>query len=211
MGYEAQVAGVGDAVIGKGPKNAVIRMLKSRSVSRVAKFRHEVVSLIKASGHELRFVNGGGMGSLAPPREEEVVTEVTVGSEFYNSHFFDNYKAFKLEPALFYGIQVVRKPRANIFTCHGGGFIASGAVDAIKAPLVYLPKGGQLDPLEGAGEAQTPIRFTPMPKELSIGAPVYLRHCKAGELLERFNEVLLLEDGKIRHVPTYRGLGGSFG
>jgi hypothetical protein len=42
-------------------------MLKSRSVSRVAKFRHEVVSLIKASGHELRFVNGGGMGSLAPP------------------------------------------------------------------------------------------------------------------------------------------------
>jgi hypothetical protein len=67
MGYEAQVAGVGDAVIGKGPKNAVIRMLKSRSVSRVAKFRHEVVSLIKASGHELRFVNGGGMGSLAPP------------------------------------------------------------------------------------------------------------------------------------------------
>ena len=29
--------------------------------------------------------------------------------------------------------------------CHGGGFIASGGVEILKAPKVYLPKYGKLD------------------------------------------------------------------
>ena len=43
---------------------------------------------------------------------------------------------------------------------------------------------------------------------LRVGASVYLRHAKAGELCERFNSLHLLSGGEIAdEVPTYRGEG----
>ena len=43
---------------------------------------------------------------------------------------------------------------------------------------------------------------------LRIGANVYLRHAKAGELCERFNTLFLVRGGEIAdEVPTYRGEG----
>jgi D-serine deaminase-like pyridoxal phosphate-dependent protein len=39
-----------------------------------------------------------------------------------------------------------------------------------------------------------------------VGANVYLRHAKAGELCERFNSLYLISGGAIvDEVPTYRG------
>jgi D-serine deaminase-like pyridoxal phosphate-dependent protein len=41
---------------------------------------------------------------------------------------------------------------------------------------------------------------------------VWLRHAKAGELAERFNQYYLVEDdAPARPVPTYRGEGQCFG
>lgn len=210
MGYEAQIAGVGDAVKGGGLKNNVIQILKKRSINKLSKRRKEAVELIKSFGFELRFVNGGGTGSLETTITEDTVTEVTVGSGFYAPHLFDYYQNFDLQPALFYGIQIVRVPTTNTYTCHGGGFIASGGIEAIKAPIIHLPETGYLDTLEGAGEVQTPIRFK-QKQNLQIGDPIYLRHAKAGELCERFNTLLLLEKTTIREITTYRGEGLSFG
>lgn len=211
MGYEAQIAGVGDKVVGNGLKNRAIRWLKQRSIPRVRKRRSEALQLIQKKGYQLRFVNGGGTGSLETTSQEEGVTEVTVGSGFFNSHLFDYYQQFQLQAALFYAIPLVRKPAAGVYTFHGGGYIASGGIEAVKAPRVYLPEDGKLDPLEGAGEVQTPIRFKHKNIDLSIGDPLFLRHAKAGELCERFNELVVLDTKGFKMVPTYRGQGQNFG
>lgn len=206
MGYEAQIAGLGDEVPGLGWKNAVIRRLKKLSLPIIRRRRAEAVELLRAEGFPPRFVNGGGTGSLESTREEAVVTEITVGSGFFASHLFDYYRGFQARPALAYGVQIVRQPKAGIFTAHGGGYIASGGLDASKAPRVFLPAGARLDPNEGAGEVQTPIHYQG-DEPLQIGDPIFLRHAKAGELCEHFDELLLLRgDAIVGRAKTYRGL-----
>jgi D-serine deaminase-like pyridoxal phosphate-dependent protein len=77
-------------------------------------------------------------------------------------------------------------------------------------PQPYLPPGLTLDPFEGTGEVQTPLRG-PAANELRIGDRVIFRHAKAGELCERFNSLhLVLGDEVIDEVPTYRGEGRCF-
>ena len=141
-------------------------------------------------------------------RAEVAVTEITAGSGFYASHLFDYYDNFKHLPAAGYAVEVVRQPQPGIYTCLGGGYVASGAPGVDKIPLPYLPEGARLHPNEGAGEVQTPILYKGQLKE---GDPVFMRHSKAGELCERFNELLLVRAGKvIDRVPTYRGEGKCF-
>ena len=60
------------------------------------------------------------------------------------------------------------------------------------------------------GEVQTPLAV-PAGIELGLGDPVIFRHAKAGELLERFAEVLLVSgDRVVDRVPSYRGDGQCF-
>jgi D-serine deaminase-like pyridoxal phosphate-dependent protein len=104
----------------------------------------------------------------------------------------------------------VRHPKPEIYTCLGGGYIASGSTDANKQPVPYLPDGAKLTDLEGAGEVQTPILYQGQEK-LTHGDPIFLRHSKAGELCERFNDLYLISNGHIvDQVPTYRGEGKNF-
>lgn len=210
MGYEAQIAGVGDKMPGQRAKNALIQQLKQRSIREVAQRRAALLDLIKSYGCELQFVNGGGTGSLHTTRLEAGVTEITVGSGFYAPALFDNYRAFRYLPAAGYAIEIVRQPRPGIYTCLGGGYIASGATGQEKQPQPYLPAGTRLIPLEGAGEVQTPIRYNgAIP--LHPGDPIFMRHSKAGELCEHFPHLLLVTDGAIQdEVTTYRGDGQCF-
>ena len=77
-------------------------------------------------------------------------------------------------------------------------------------PVPHLPAGLKLDPFEGTGEVQTPLRGAAA-DQLSVGDRVYFRHVKAGELCERFNRLHLLTGTTIRdEVPTYRGEGKAF-
>ncbi len=210
MGYEAQIAGVGDNVPGKFAKNALVRRLKHRSAGEVAERRAAIVELVKSYGITPRFVNGGGTGSMASTGAEGVVTEITVGSAFYAPALFDNYRDFRYQPAAAYAIEIVRRPRPDLYTCLGGGYIASGSVGPEKQPAPYLPQGAKLITLEGAGEVQTPVRYTG-PVQLEIGGPVFMRHSKAGELCERFSHLLLVSNGTVvDEVPTYRGAGQCF-
>lgn len=210
MGYEAQIAGVGDNAPGQSAKNRLIRALKRRSVGVVARRRAEIVAALGGRGAQLRFVNGGGTGSLETTSSEPVVSEVTAGSGFYAPALFDYYRAFRHLPAAGFAIEIVRQPGPGIYTCLGGGYIASGSVGANKQPLPYLPEGARLTALEGAGEVQTPILYDGREK-LSLGDPIFLRHSKAGELCERFNTLLLVEGGNvIDKVTTYRGDGKAF-
>ena len=45
----------------------------------------------------------------------------------------------------------------------------------------------------------------------ALGARVFFRHAKAGELCERFDRLYLVQgDGVVDEVPTYRGEGRCF-
>lgn len=210
MGYEAQIAGITDKVEKQWLMNNVIRSLKNFSINKIADKRKKAVEMIKSMGFELKIVNGGGTGSLETTIKEDVITEVTVGSGFFNSHLFDNYRQFKHEPAAGFACAINRHPNKNIFTCSGGGYVASGSPEKLKSPLPFLPKGAKLIKNEGAGEVQTPIVYKGNEK-LKIGDPVFFRHSKAGELCERFNFLNLIRDNKTEQtVPTYRGEGECF-
>ena len=210
MGYEAQIAGLGDNFPAQRAKNALIRRLKRRSVRELAERRAALVALVRSSGITPRFVNGGGTGSIDSTRAEAVVSEITVGSGFYAPALFDNYRDFRYQPAAAYAIEIVRRPQPSLYTCLGGGYIASGSVGPEKQPAPYLPRGAKLLSLEGAGEVQTPIRYEG-PLSLKVGDPIFMRHSKAGELCERFTHLYLVADGAIvDKVTTYRGDGQCF-
>ncbi|MFW5748077.1 MAG: amino acid deaminase/aldolase [Chloroflexota bacterium] len=210
MGYEAQIAGLGDSTPGQAARNTAIWLLKRRSIKPISTRRAVVVTALETAGADLRFVNGGGTGSLNTTAREAIVTEVTVGSGFYAPGLFDHYRDFKLHPAAGFAVEVVRAPTGGTFTCLGGGYIASGGTSADKQPTVHLPAGAQLTEAEGAGEAQTPVRYDG-PLTLRLGDPIFMRHAKAGELCERFNTLLLVRGDVIRdEVPTYRGEGHAF-
>lgn len=142
--------------------------------------------------------------------QEDVVTEVTVGSGFYSPTLFDHYTRFRHEPAAGFAIEVVRRPAPEIYTCQGGGYIASGAAGPDKLPQPWLPEGARLTTNEGAGEVQTPVIYEGS-VSLNLGSPIFMRHSKAGELCERFRTLLLVSEGKVvDEVNTYRGDGQCF-
>ena len=210
MGYEAQVAGVGDNYPGQVAKNALVRALKGRSVRLGAERRAAVVAQAESLCGPLRFVNGGGTGSMATTRRESAVTEITVGSGFYSPALFDNYHDFRFQPAAGYAIEIVRIPAPGVYTCLGGGYSASGGAGKDRLPSVYLPAGARLDPLEGAGEVQTPVHYRG-PERLVPGDPILMRHAKAGELCERFTHLVAIQNGAVvDELTTYRGDGQCF-
>ena len=209
MAYEGQIAGVGDRPLGKPLHAPLIRWMKRTSAAEIAERRAEVVAAVSAVT-PVGLVNGGGTGSLHTTSAEPAVTEVTAGSGFYAPTLFDRYSAFRLRPAAMFALPVVRRPGRRTATLLGGGYHASGAAGRDRLPEPHLPRGLTLDPHEGAGEAQTPVRGTAAAR-LAIGDSVYLRHAKAGELLERFDTVHLLAGGEIvDEVPSYRGEGRCF-
>ena len=131
-------------------------------------------------------------------------------SGFYAPGLFDHYSRFTLRPAAMFALPVVRRPSRSVVTALGGGYLASGPADAMRLPKVHLPAGLTLDPLEGAGEVQTPLHGEPA-RTLRAGDRVYLRHAKAGELCERFDSLHLVAGGEVvDEVPTYRGERHSF-
>lgn len=208
MGYEAQVAGLPDNVPGQRAKNLIVRQLKKRSVGVYQQRRQDVVAALEKAGASLRFVNGGGTGSLESTASDPSVTEVTAGSGLYAPALFDHYQHFKHGAALMFALEVCRKPETDIATCLGGGYIASGSAGKDKLPLPVWPQGLSLLDNEGAGEVQTPVRGD---ATLEIGDTVYFRHAKAGELTERFNKLLLVRGREcVGEALTYRGLGWQF-
>jgi D-serine deaminase-like pyridoxal phosphate-dependent protein len=209
MTYEGQVAGVPDHVPSARAKSLVVRRLKSASMSQLAERRHVIAERL-AELVELEFWNAGGSGSVQASSADAAVTEIAAGSGLLVPGLFDHYESFTPRPAAFFGLPVTRKPSATMATVQGGGYIASGAVGADRAPIPWAPPGLHLTSLEGAGEVQTPLTGHPA-AVLRIGDLVWFRHAKSGELFEHTNSVRLLAgDRLVDEVPTYRGCGHSW-
>jgi D-serine deaminase-like pyridoxal phosphate-dependent protein len=206
MGYEAHIAGLGDHPLGKRMQAPLIRLMKRRSAAEIAERRAAVVAAVREVS-PVAIVNGGGTGSVHLTRREPVITEVTAGSGFFASTLFDRYSDFTLTPAAMFAMPVVRRPSGSVATLLGGGYHASGAAGPDRLPAPHLPRGLRLDPVEGAGEVQTPV-LGAAAASLRVGDRVYLRHAKAGELCERFDKLYLVSGEEIvDEVPTYRGEG----
>jgi D-serine deaminase-like pyridoxal phosphate-dependent protein len=211
MGYEGHIAGTNDNVPHQALKNTVYRALKKASVRELSQRRGAVVRSMQEAGVDLRLVNGGGSGSLVSTLQDESVTEATIGSGLYASALFHHFKDMKFQPAAFFTLQVVRKPKDGMITCAGGGYIASGPIEKSKLPLPVMPVGLKYVDLEGAGEVQTPLMLANDSPKINLGDPIFFQHAKAGELCERFNELILIQGGKIIDtVKTYRGDGFAF-
>jgi D-serine deaminase-like pyridoxal phosphate-dependent protein len=215
MAYEAQIAGVGDNPPGSPLRARAIRAMQARSARELAARRGAIVAAVareleRAGAAPLRFVNGGGTGSLQGTAAEAAVTEVAGGSGLYGPTLFDAYRAFSPRPAALFALPVVRRPGRGVVTALGGGYLASGPADAARLPRPHLPPGLRLDGQEGAGEVQTPL-LGDAADRLAIGDRVYFRHAKAGELCERFATLYLLEgESVVDEAPTYRGEGQCF-
>ncbi|MBQ0140510.1 MAG: alanine racemase [Kurthia sp.] len=202
MGYEAQLAGVGNAP-NNMLKGVVIRQLQKYSKSKIADFRRRTVFKLKQEIDTIEFVNGGGTGSLDFTATSREVTEVTIGSGFYKPGLFDFYQKSELQPAAGFALRATRKPTVDTIVCHGGGYLASGPIDKERQPTIVSP-GLTFYPTEGAGEVQTPLKM--QANSYDIGDTIYFRHAKAGELCERFNELHLVRKGKYKgSYKTYRG------
>jgi D-serine deaminase-like pyridoxal phosphate-dependent protein len=198
MGYEAQIAGL--------PDRMPFTALKRLSAPAVAALRAECVERLRARGLQPAVINGAGTGNAEAAAADATLNEITVGSGFLCGHLFDAFA----EPALFFALQVVRRPARGLVTCHGGGYIASGAGGRDRLPRVADPEGAELLGMEGAGEVQTPVKLPPG-VDLRLGDPIFFRPAKSGEPAEHFAEYLLVRGAAIEaRARTYRGLGQCF-
>jgi D-serine deaminase-like pyridoxal phosphate-dependent protein len=204
MSYEAQIAGLGDAPLGRPIYGRMLRLVQARSYQDLLVRRAAAVA--KAREHsDLEFVNGGGTGSLVLTAADPAVTEVTAGSGLYGPTLFDAYRSWRPVPAAYFALSVVRRPGPGLVTVHGGGWIASGPSEATRLPRPVLPRGLSLLATEGAGEVQTPLTGAAA-DALRVGDRVWFRHAKAGELCEHVDTLHLIRGEAIeRSVPTYRG------
>ncbi len=235
MGYEAQIAGLAEQVPGKALLTPAIHLLKNRSKKQLSQRRRSIVAWLKNQGYALELVNGGGSGSMDFTSSQPEITEITVGSAYYKPAYFDYMDSMKeFKPAAGFVLPVTRQPENDIITCHSGGFIASGAVAAEKAPVVHYPNYLSILADEGFGEVQTPMLINKKAiaqkvanadssqKAITIGDYVWCRHAKAGELCEHFNQLIcyrsptksestLGEDKADQQtMMTYRGAGKCF-
>ena len=213
MGYEAQVAGLGDANPFEPLLNPFKALIRSASARELGPRRQRMVDELTRQGLAPTLVNGGGSGSLDSTTPQTGVTEVTAGSAFFKPHLFDYFRSAHtqaLEPACFFALEATRRPRPDMVTCLGGGYVASGPPSRDKVPLPWLPPGAELVAEEMCGEVQTPVVLRD-PSEVALGDPIVFRHAKGGELAERFGEMLLLRGSEVvGSAKTYRGEGQCF-
>lgn len=199
MGYEAQEASTPD-------DSFLYRRMKQVSRRQVTRRRADVVRALEEAGLHCEIVNGGGSGSFQDTARENCVTEVTVGSGLFKSYLFDTIKNLRdFMASMFMALRAVRAPRAGTVTAYSGGYVCSGGR---LFPKIVLPEGCSITKREGFGEVQTPITFDPKRISLKPGNLVICRLAKAGEPMERFNEVIALSNGKlVDRLKTYRGCG----
>lgn len=209
MSYEAQIAGVGDRPARRPVRGAILSAVQRASAAELAERRAAAVSTVRAVA-DLEFVNGGGTGSLERTAADPSVTELAAGSGLYGPALFDDYRSFSPAPAVAFALDVVRRPGPDTVTLLGGGWIASGPAGPHRLPQPVWPEGLRFAEREGAGEVQTPLRGAGA-GALSVGDRVWLRHAKAGELMEHTTAVIPVAAGIAGDpVPSYRGEGKCF-
>src|SRR3954464_2079593 len=97
LSYEAHIAGLGDRPPGRPLMGMAIRAMQRASARELAARRAAVVEAVRAVA-PLRFVNGGGTGSIERTAAEPAITEVAARSGLYGPTLFDASRAFTPPP-----------------------------------------------------------------------------------------------------------------
>ena len=191
MGYEAQIAGVGDILPGKALKNALVRHLKRRSVGEAARAappgrpdrspRH-LAALRQRRRHRQH----------ATTREEAGVTEITVGSGFLLPRALRPLSRFPLPPAAGIAIEIVRQPRPAS-TPAWVAATSPPAQPGPKAARPYLPVGARL--CRSRVQARCRRRSTTTDRAARPGRPDLPAPCQGRRICEHFTHLLLVSDG----------------
>ena len=216
VGYEASVAGLPDSNPFTHLPSFLMRFLKRQFFNNCKKFRADIsLHCAKSGDINLEFFNGSGSGNIEDACNDVSLTEVAVGSAFLQSQLFDYYASNMCQPAICFALQTTRVNSEYVCT-QGGGFVASGSCSSDKFPRPFLnPMTLTHYSDEGYGEVQTPLKVKSGSRgqkdKSQIGDPILFRPAKSGEIAERFNEYVLLQDNKIvKSCKTYRGQGLSF-
>ena len=199
MCYEVLNAAIDD-------KDFEMVRLKRKSRSHANNYREILIKALSDIGMKPELVNGGGSGCFQETVLDDAITEVSIGSIFFKSHIFDLQQSMDLfVPSLFMILRVIRKPQPDIATAFSGGFYSSGHG---TAPLTLCPIGLNITDDEGWGETNTPFKFAFDQMVLNIGDIIVCRLGKAGEPLERFEKIFIVQNGKIMsEILTNRGIG----
>lgn len=209
MGYEAQLT-IPDLLPNSYLQNYFRGLFKSLSFADVVEKRQEIRDYLVQNNIAISYFNGGGSATALRTLTDLSVTELTVGSGFFQSHIFDYHQErMETEGALAFGLAISRKPEPGVYTMQSGGFIASGTPSVLSNPT-FLDESCDTFPGEGFGEVQTP--FT-SPHSFTLGQPVFFRPAKAGEIAEHFKKYYLVDLASrevIAKHKTYRGDGKRF-
>ena len=149
-----------------------------------------VVAAVRGEA-DLRFVNGGGTGSLHRFGDDRVVTELAAAPGSTRPTLFDGYDDF--DPAPGDGVRPARRAAARLRATSrpsAAGTSPSGEPGWSRVPSP-VRRGLSLVRTEATGEVQTPLHGEDA-DGLRIGDRVWMRGAKAGELLERFDVVHLV-------------------
>ncbi len=179
----------------KGPFHG---WMNARSSALAADRRVAVVESLKADGHAISIVNGGSSATLPVTAVDGSVTEITVGGAFLHPTRCSAL-SLQLTPALFVAARVCRVPDAEHIVVHGVG---GGA----ETMLPVYPSGLRTLPTEQFRSTQTALRFAGAAP--ALGAPVVFRPENVGPTLDRFDDLLLIDqDEVVERAATYRGVG----
>ena len=192
------------------PRTLIVGWMQRRSIAELRERRARAVELVREVA-DLEIVNAGGTGDLQLVAQEPSIDRGDRRFRVLRAdavrHLFDVHVAAGGDVRVT-GVSPARRQRRA--TALGGGYLASGVGATDRMPTPYLPAGLRLDPMEGTGEVQTPLRGDAA-RRLKVGDKVYFRHTKAGELCERFDRLHLVRGTQIVDtVPTYRGEGRAF-
>ena len=136
MAYEGQIAGLPNNT-GRLPRRAAVRGFQALSAQELRERARAVEAVREVS--DLEFVNGGGTGSLESTSAEEAVTEVAAGSGLYAPRLFDGYHHFRLDPAAFFVLSVVRRRGPSTSPCS----VAAGWRRGPPVTTGSRPRGGR--------------------------------------------------------------------
>src|SRR5258708_25352313 len=98
LGYEGQIAGLGDAPRAAPLKAAMLRLAQSRSAAELTARRTEAVRQIRELT-TLEFVNGGGTGSLEATPPDKALPRLAPGSGPPGPPPFDPHRKVRPPPA----------------------------------------------------------------------------------------------------------------
>ena len=203
MMYEAQIAGVGDRPANRALGMA-LRAMQRASARELAARRAAVVAALPP----LRFVNGGGTGSVEAHGRRAGGHRGGGGIRPVRADPVRRLHELHAPPRRLLRPAGRAPPRRAAWPpC------SAAATPPPARPAATASPAPSSRPASGSTARRAPARSRRRchGADLQIGDRVWFRHAKAGELCERFDVLHLVEgDRVVATVPTYRGEGRTF-